>query len=155
MRVIYLTNAVKHFRFVPKGKKRIHQSPRVSHVDQCGWWLEAERRLVQPRLTLAMGATAVRALHGKALTVEAARRGFTCLDGGDAFASLHPAAILPIHQSSAHTNDRAAFAALILRHTDPMSHSALRQSSSMLRARKPAMSLASPSPADIAFATSL
>ena len=91
---LYLTNAVKHFRFTPKGKKRIHQAPRVSHIDHCRWWLEAERRLVKPQFTLAMGATAIRALHGKPMTVDLARQGFMCLDGGDARASLHPAAIL-------------------------------------------------------------
>jgi len=92
---IYLTNAVKHFRFTPKGKKRLHQSPRVSHIDHCRWWLDAERRLVKPSLTLAMGATAIRALSGKTIKLEDARRdGFTCFDDGRAFASLHPAAIL-------------------------------------------------------------
>ncbi len=91
---IYLTNAVKHFRFTPKGKTRLHQPPRVAHIDHCRWWLKAERALVQPRLTLAMGATAIRALHGKPLKVAEARRGFECFDGGDALASLHPAAVL-------------------------------------------------------------
>ena len=91
---IYLTNAVKHFRFEPKGKKRIHKPPKVGHIDHCRWWLDAERTLVAPRLTLAMGATAIRALHGKPIPVGDARNGFDCLDGGEAFASLHPAAVL-------------------------------------------------------------
>ena len=92
---IYLTNAVKHFRFTPKGKKRLHQSPRVSHIDHCRWWLDAERQLIRPRLTLALGAIAIRALSHKPLKVEDARLGeFTCFDGGKALASFHPAAIL-------------------------------------------------------------
>jgi DNA polymerase len=103
---LYLTNAVKHFRFTPKGKKRLHQPPRVGHIDHCRWWLKAERELVKPRLTLAMGATAIRALHGAPLKVEAARRdGFDCFDGGKAFASLHPAAIL--RQTTAADRDHA------------------------------------------------
>jgi DNA polymerase len=102
---LYVTNAVKHFRFTPKGKKRIHQAPRVGHIDHCRWWLDAERRLVKPDVTLAMGGTAIRALHGKPIPVGDARNGFTCLDGGEAFASLHPAAVL--RQSDAGAKDRA------------------------------------------------
>ena len=103
---LYITNAVKHFRFTPKGKKRLHQPPRVGHIDHCRWWLKAERALVKPRLTLAMGATAIRSLHGTPLKVEAARaEGFECFDGGKAFASLHPAAVL--RQTTAADKDRA------------------------------------------------
>ena len=92
---LYLTNAVKHFRFTPKGKKRLHQPPRVGHIDHCRWWLDAERQLIRPRLTLALGATAIRALCHKPLRIEDARRAeFTCFDGGKALASFHPAAIL-------------------------------------------------------------
>ena len=92
---LYITNAVKHFRFQPKGKKRIHQSPATAHIDHCRAWLKAERKLVMPQLTLAMGATAIRALAGKPIPVAQAREaGFSCFDGGPAMASLHPAAIL-------------------------------------------------------------
>jgi DNA polymerase len=92
---IYVTNAVKHFRFTPKGKKRIHQSPKVSHIDHCRWWLKAERRLVKPRVTLAMGASAIRALAGRAIPVgEARESGFDCFDGRPGIATVHPAAIL-------------------------------------------------------------
>ena len=92
---IYLTNAVKHFRYELRGKRRIHQAPKVSHIDNCRFWLKAERKLVRPAFTLAMGATAIRALHGKPMKVgEARANGFTCFDGGEAAASLHPAAVL-------------------------------------------------------------
>jgi len=103
---LYITNAVKHFRFTPKGKKRLHQPPRVGHIENCRWWLKAERELVKPRLILAMGATAIRSLHGAPLKVETARvDGFDCFDGGKAFASLHPAAVL--RQTNAADKDRA------------------------------------------------
>lgn len=92
---VYVTNAVKHFRFTPKGKKRIHQSPKVSHIDHCRWWLKAERKLIKPRMTLAMGATAIRALAGRAIPVgEARESGFDCFDGRPGIATVHPAAIL-------------------------------------------------------------
>ncbi len=91
---LYLTNAVKHFRFIPKGKTRLHRTPGTAHIDHCRRWLKAERSWIKPRLTLAMGATAIRALHGKTLSVTGAREGFSCFDGGLAFAGLHPAAVL-------------------------------------------------------------
>ena len=92
---LYVTNAVKHFRFTPKGKKRIHQSPKVSHIDHCRWWLKAERKLIKPKVTLAMGATAIRALAGRAIPVgEAQETGFDCFDGRAGLATFHPAAIL-------------------------------------------------------------
>jgi len=92
---LYVTNAVKHFRFTPKGKKRLHQSPKISHIDQCRWWLKAERTLVKPKVTLAMGATAIRALAGRAIPVgEARQAGFDCFDGRAGLATVHPAAIL-------------------------------------------------------------
>ncbi|BAK67520.1 putative uracil-DNA glycosylase [Sphingobium sp. SYK-6] len=63
---IRLTNAVKHFRFEPRGKRRIHQTPTAGQIDRCRWWLEAERRLVKPDMVLALGASAGRALLGRA-----------------------------------------------------------------------------------------
>ena len=60
----YLTNAVKHFKYVPRGKRRIHQSPNRQEIEACKFWLEQEVALVQPRLIVAMGATALHALTG-------------------------------------------------------------------------------------------
>ncbi|MBM3603357.1 MAG: UdgX family uracil-DNA binding protein [Alphaproteobacteria bacterium] len=91
----WLTNAVKHFRFTPRGKRRIHQTPDRSHVDQCRWWLDLERRLVAPRLTVALGATAAFALTGNRQPLTA-RRGTieTALEGGPVLISWHPSLIL-------------------------------------------------------------
>lgn len=92
---VWLTNAVKHFKFRPRGKQRLHQRPNQGEVSHCRWWLEAERRIVAPRLTVALGATAAAALTGNdaALTprrgqVEAAR------DGGPVLITWHPSLIL-------------------------------------------------------------
>nr|WP_255453266.1 UdgX family uracil-DNA binding protein [Paracoccus shanxieyensis] len=63
---IYLTNAVKHFKFVPQGKRRIHQRPNAGEVSHCRWWLQREIEQVQPRLIVAMGATALLGLMGQA-----------------------------------------------------------------------------------------
>ena len=59
----YVTNAVKHFKYVQRGKRRIHQSPAAKEIDTCRWWMESERAIVQPKLVLAMGASAARGMR--------------------------------------------------------------------------------------------
>jgi DNA polymerase len=62
---VYVTNAVKHFRFTVKGKRRIHATPELAHIVACRPWLDAELRTVDPRLVVVLGATAAKALLGK------------------------------------------------------------------------------------------
>ena len=62
----FVTNAVKHFKFTPRGKRRIHQRPDAGEVQACRWWLDLERELIRPKLILAMGATAALSLTGNA-----------------------------------------------------------------------------------------
>jgi DNA polymerase len=69
----YVTNAVKHFKFVQRGKRRLHQRPTAGEIDVCRWWLDGERRLVRPQLVLALGASALRGVAGKSLRVQQAR----------------------------------------------------------------------------------
>ena len=59
-RQVYLTNAVKHFKYVQRGKRRLHQSPTTKEIDICRWWMDGERAIVQPRLLLALGASQLR-----------------------------------------------------------------------------------------------
>ena len=66
---VYVTNAVKHFRFTERGKRRIHATPQVSHIRACLPWLEAELTLVDPALIVCLGATAARALLGSTFRV--------------------------------------------------------------------------------------
>jgi uracil-DNA glycosylase len=68
----YLTNAVKHFKFVQRGKRRIHQKPTASEVRHYRWWLDKELAFVRPRLIVALGATAVLALAGKVIPISLA-----------------------------------------------------------------------------------
>ncbi|MFN3274667.1 MAG: UdgX family uracil-DNA binding protein [Paracoccus sp. (in: a-proteobacteria)] len=91
----WLTNAVKHFRFAPRGKRRMHQSPDGGHIEQCRWWLNLERRLIRPRLTLALGATAAFALTGNRQPLTP-RRGTIepAQDGGPVLITWHPSLIL-------------------------------------------------------------
>ena len=64
---IYITNAVKHFKNEPRGKRRLHKKPDTSEIDACRWWLDNELELIQPAVAVALGATAARALMRKAL----------------------------------------------------------------------------------------
>lgn len=70
---VYVTNVVKHFKFEPRGKRRLHQRPTAGEIDICKWWLWQEIRLVQPRLVLALGASALRGLLGKSVPVGKSR----------------------------------------------------------------------------------
>ena len=70
---VYVTNAVKHFKFEPRGKKRLHKKPNASEIEACKWWLDQELELIKPELTVALGATAARALAGRALAIGATR----------------------------------------------------------------------------------
>ncbi len=91
----YVTNSVKHFKFRPKGRRRIHQRPNTAEIDYCKWWLEAELAQVKPRLVVAMGATAAQALTGKGTEIMARRgRIETGLSGLPILITLHPSYVL-------------------------------------------------------------
>lgn len=91
----YVTNAVKHFKFLVRGKRRIHQTPSSGEVEHCRWWLTREIAEVQPRLILALGATAALALTGNGKGVMRRRGQIEAgLDGVPVFLTLHPAALL-------------------------------------------------------------
>ena len=89
----YLTNAVKHFKFVQRGKRRIHESPTAGEVKHYRWWLERELDLVRPRLVVALGATAALALTGKVVPVGRNRGPFRFADR-PGFLTVHPSSLL-------------------------------------------------------------
>lgn len=60
---VYITNAVKHFKFAKRGKRRLHQKPNAHEIERCHWWLDQELALLQPRVAVAMGTTAARAVR--------------------------------------------------------------------------------------------
>ena len=91
----YVTNAVKHFKFVQRGKRRLHQSPTAKEIDICRWWNEAERQIVQPKLILAMGASAARGMLGKTVSISKARGQPIALeDGSELWVTAHPSYLL-------------------------------------------------------------
>lgn len=91
---LYLTNAVKHFKHEVRERKRLHRTPLVSEVNACRWWLEHERRLVQPDLIVAMGATAARAVLGHPVNVAQVRGQIQKRPEGSVLITYHPAYIL-------------------------------------------------------------
>ena len=92
---VYVTNAVKHFKYEPRGKRRIHKSPAQHEADACLQWLEAEIALVQPQAIVALGATAARQLLGHAVAVTRERgRWLQRDDGLPVLITLHPSALL-------------------------------------------------------------
>jgi DNA polymerase len=93
----YVTNAVKHFKWVPdpNGKRRIHKTPNSSEIRACNPWLEAELTVVKPRVIVALGATAAKALFGKTFRVTTQRgRPVTTSLADTGFATVHPSAVL-------------------------------------------------------------
>lgn len=91
----YVTNAVKHFKFTLRGKKRLHQSPTAKEIDHCRWWLEGERALVQPKLVLALGASAARGLLGRTVSISRERGQPQQLDdGAELWVTAHPSYLL-------------------------------------------------------------
>jgi DNA polymerase len=92
---VYVTNAVKHFKSVPRGKRRIHQRPNRYEIDRCRWWLEWELKLVQPIVAVALGATAASALAGRTLPIAKSRgRIVDFTDRLRGLVTVHPSYIL-------------------------------------------------------------
>jgi uracil-DNA glycosylase family protein len=92
---VFVTNAVKHFKWEPRGKRRLHKKPSLREIDACNVWLHMEISRIEPNVLVALGATALRALLGRTLTIDAARHQSLRHSSGVAvLASYHPSAIL-------------------------------------------------------------
>ncbi|OYY89242.1 MAG: uracil-DNA glycosylase [Sphingomonas sp. 28-66-16] len=108
---VYVTNAVKHFKFEPRGKRRIHAKPDAGEITACRWWIEQERALIKPRLTLALGATAARALLGRPVTVSRERGRPIDLPGdqGRGWITVHPSYLLRLPDERTRDTEFARF----------------------------------------------
>jgi DNA polymerase len=94
-RASYVTNAVKHFKYVQRGKRRLHQNPGAKEIDTCRWWIESERAIVQPKIVLAMGASAARGMLGKTVSISKVRGApITLEDGSELWVTAHPSYLL-------------------------------------------------------------
>ena len=106
----YVTNAVKHFKYVERGKRRLHQKPTAGEVRHYRWFLEKELNIVKPKLIVALGATAVLALTGKELPITKVR-GPADFDKHAGFITVHPSYLLRIPSAAAKQDAYAAFVA--------------------------------------------
>jgi len=106
----YVTNAVKHFKWVGRGKRRIHQKPNASEIAACRPWLEAELAVVRPGVLVCLGATAAQALLGRGVRVTQDRgRPLETTLAPVAFATVHPSSILRAPDPEARRREHALF----------------------------------------------
>lgn len=106
----YVTNAVKHFKFEPRGKRRIHQTPVAGEIEACRWWLAQELDLIRPRVIVAMGATAARGMLGKAVTISKLRGEPIRLESGaEGWVTVHPSYLLRLPDEAKRIEERARF----------------------------------------------
>jgi uracil-DNA glycosylase len=106
----YLTNAVKHFKWTPRGKRRIHQRPNAREIAACRPWLEAELQVVKPSVLVCLGAVAAQALLGRGVRVTRDRgRPIETELAAVAFATVHPSSILRAPDATSRKRERAQF----------------------------------------------
>src|SRR3546814_8847069 len=97
---VYVTNAVKHFKFAQRGKRRRKEKTNAGEIEACRWWIEREIMLIKPDVTVAMGATAARALFGRPMTIGRERgRAQELPEGGTGWVTVHPS------RSEEHTSE--------------------------------------------------
>ncbi|MBD8678651.1 UdgX family uracil-DNA binding protein [Sphingomonas sp. CFBP 13720] len=107
---VYVTNAVKHFKFEPRGKRRIHSKPVAGEIDACRWWIEHERGIIRPKMTIALGATAARSLLGRTVTIVRERgRVVPLADGGAGWITVHPSYLLRLPDKAQAEDEFARF----------------------------------------------
>ena len=106
----YVTNAVKHFKFEQRGKRRIHSKPEAPEIEACRWWIEQERSLIRPPVTVALGATAARSLFGRVMTISRVRgQAMELPDGGEAWVTVHPRFLLRLPDEEKKREEYARF----------------------------------------------
>lgn len=108
--VVYLTNAVKHFRHEQRGKRRLHVKPDLSHLVACHPWLEAELEVVDPDVVVCLGASAGRSVLGRAVRIGAERGAVLEAGGRRIVITSHPSAVLRLRGKDGYDD---AFAALV------------------------------------------
>jgi DNA polymerase len=110
-RKTYVTNAVKHFKFVPRGKRRIHSKPNAGEIKACHFWLEREFVALKPRVVVALGASAAQALSGKAVAIGRMRGRALELMGLRGIITVHPSFLLRLPDEASKAAEYKAFVA--------------------------------------------
>ena len=107
---VYVTNAVKHFKFVPRGKIRLHQKPKTAEIKACRPWYERELAAIKPDLVVAMGATAAQSVFGKIMPVNKNRGRLIDLDEGPrTLVTVHPSYLLRLPDAEAKAREYRRF----------------------------------------------
>jgi DNA polymerase len=97
----FVTNAVKHFKFEMRGKRRLHKRPNAYEIERCKWWNDMERLIVKPEVVVALGATAARSLLGRVVTITKVRgEPIELHDGARLVVTIHPSALLRIEDEA-------------------------------------------------------
>lgn len=110
-RKVYVTNAVKHFKFAQRGKRRLHQKPNGGEIEACRFWLASELAVLKPRLVVALGATALQSLAGKAMPVGKNRGRIMELGGVAVLPTVHPSYLLRVPDEDAKIREYNHFVA--------------------------------------------
>jgi uracil-DNA glycosylase len=111
---VYITNAVKHFRWIQRGKRRLHQKPSIRQVVACRPWLEAEIEVVHPKVIVCLGATAALSMVGRTVRITQERGKFLKTDSGHAvFITIHPSSIYRLHEKGEQQKEYRRFVAEI------------------------------------------
>ncbi len=108
---VFVTNAVKHFKFEPRGKRRLHKKPNASEIERCRWWNDLERRLVRPALVVALGATAARSLMGRTVTISRVRGEVLAVHDMRLLVTIHPSYLLRLEDEEIKAREYAHFVA--------------------------------------------
>jgi DNA polymerase len=117
--ITFVTNAVKHFKFEPRGKRRLHKRPNVYEIERCKWWLDLERAIVKPDVIVALGATAARSLLGRTVTIAKVREASLALpEGTPVLVTVHPSALLRIEDEATRRAEYRRFVADLKRARD-------------------------------------
>jgi uracil-DNA glycosylase family protein len=109
-RDVFVTNAVKHFKFEQRGKRRLHKKPNAYEIERCRIWLDTERRLVRPAVVIALGATAARSLMGRPVTINQVRgEPIELDDNARLVVTIHPSYLLRIREEADKRTEYARF----------------------------------------------
>ena len=108
---VYVTNAVKHFKWIQRGKRRLHQKPSIRQVAACKPWLEAEIEVVRPKVLVCLGATAAQSMIGRIVRITQERGSFIETDSGPAvFITIHPSSIYRLREKEEQEQEFRRFA---------------------------------------------
>jgi DNA polymerase len=109
-RDVFVTNAVKHFKFEQRGKRRLHKKPNAYEIERCKIWLDTERRLVRPAVVIALGATAARSLMGRPVAINQVRgEPIELDDNARLVVTIHPSYLLRIREEADKRTEYARF----------------------------------------------